>query len=441
MTETTLEMTDSQKIDQAYNEALAFSPADLKGVSLNENEVAELAAQEVAYGRISVDDLGWTSGMKARLVPPIREAMTAWDQKKGRFMMALQPYMEAIQAVEKLLGEVEKIRAEGEEAVDALRQEAEIDIQYKNAREELKIIEQRYNEASIRAGHRKPNMMAYNPLYWGVLFMVGISEWLINYETFFQFFHVPAMAAGTTIILGLLLAFSAHGHGTILRQWTIRFGQDVHKGDRWGDYRLLILSTLAVTIVVGAAGGSRYAWAMNALAALPTDSIIPGVSMPQVNPLRDVLLSLLGNVGAWIVGVFVAYLFHDRDPHLMDWTRQLMHARKRVHKLSGPYDDRMKTAKARAEKNVTEVKTKVTIQAQNVESERVRLNQVREHEKIVRDQLAAIAQRNAQSYQHALCQSLFNGKREVEIKRDGQPLSPFDYQVLKVNAPLDQLLA
>lgn len=366
MTETALDLTDAQKIDQAYNEALSFSPSDVTGVSLSEEQIQEFAAQEVAYGKISVDGNGWTTGMRARLIPPVREALNLWGQKMGRFMTALQPHMEAIHAVEKLLGEVEAIRAKGEQQVDALRQEAEIDVQYKNAREELKIIEQRYNEASIRAGHRKPNMMAYSPVYWLFLIMIGGAEWLINYETFFQFFHVVAMAAGTTLILGLLLAFSAHGHGTILRQWTIRFGQDVHKGDRWGDYRLLILSTLAVTIVVGAAGGSRYAWAMNALAALPTDSIIPGMSMPQVSPLRDVLLSLLGNVGAWIVGVFIAYLFHDRDPHLMDWTRQQQRARKRVHKLSGPYDDRIKTAKARAEKEVEEIRTKVAIQSQNV---------------------------------------------------------------------------
>ena len=38
--------------------------------------------------------------------------------------------------------------------------------------------------------------------------------------------------------------------------------------------------------------------------------------------MRDVLISLLANVAAWIVGVFLSYMSHDDDPDYAGATRQ-----------------------------------------------------------------------------------------------------------------------
>ena len=151
---------------------------------------------------------------------------------------------------------------------------------------------------------------------------IGIAEWLINYDTFFLFFQVPAIAAGTTIMLGVLLAFAAHGHGTLLRQWSHRFGRIGRRRSgaatggcwRWRACRSLI--------VLGAAGASRYAAAMRALTSQPQFNILGAEAAVVVDPLRDVLLSLLANIAAWLVGVFIAYVAHDADPEYMEATHE-----------------------------------------------------------------------------------------------------------------------
>ncbi len=45
-------------------------------------------------------------------------------------------------------------------------------------------------------------------------------------------------------------------------------------------------------------------------------------AMVEISPLRDVLISLLANLAAWAVGVFIAYFSHDLDPDFMDATLQ-----------------------------------------------------------------------------------------------------------------------
>jgi hypothetical protein len=50
-----------------------------------------------------------------------------------------------------------------------------------------------------------------------------VAEWLINYDVFFVFSGVAAIAAGAAIIMGVLLAFAAHGHGLLFKQSSYRF--------------------------------------------------------------------------------------------------------------------------------------------------------------------------------------------------------------------------
>lgn len=432
MTESPNISSQQLEIEETYRRAVSFNPRNLPELQFSDEQIFQQASQEASYGRVVVDEEGWTQGMRALLRPPLDRVLAQWDELNGYFNTALQPYISRIEAHDRSIKEINTINDDCIKKIESINNQASVDHNYEHAKIELERISAAYDDVSIREGHRKPNMLAYSWVYWLFLLLIGAAEWLINYETFFQFFHIPAMAAGTTIILGLLLAFSAHGHGTILRQWTARFGQEVDSGDRWGDYRLLILSTLAVAIVIVAAGGSRYAWALNALAALPTQSIIPGVDMPQVNPLRDVLLSLLGNVGAWIVGVFIAYLFHDKNPKLMDWTHQLDKARKRFSKLSAPYEDRLKTAKAQAQKKIEEIKTKHSINSMDVENERIKRDQVRSHEEIVQKQIVDAVCRNAQAYQRALCKIILSEKGAVVLVKDDDVISPFDYQNQKI---------
>jgi hypothetical protein len=429
------------ELEAAFKDAMAFSPSRAGALALSEETLKAKAHEEASFGRIVVDEHGLTGSMQVNLLHPARELMSEWAQVRARFETALQPFRSAIEAVEELYLKIETLKGSEADRIGRVESRAREDGRYADAEREFQIAEQGYRTRSMAAGQRQANMWAYSPIYWVFLLLIGAAEWLINYETFFQFFHVPAMAAGTTIILGLLLAFSAHGHGTILRQWSARFGQENKAGDRWGEYRLLVLSTVAVMIVVGAAGGSRYAWALNALAAMPTQSIIPGIAMPAADPLRDVLLSLLGNVGAWIVGVFIAYLFHDKSPELMSWTRQYQRANARFRRLRARYDDEIQTVRAQIEREIADLTNTASVRSQAVEAQRTQLQQIRQHEDSILEQVLSIIRRNAQMYQNVLSQIVLAGQGAVQVFQGEKPLTPFEYRNLKPALTPDLLAA
>ena len=94
------------------------------------------------------------------------------------------------------------------------------------------------------------------------------------------------------------MGFAAHGHGKLIKQWGASFGQQVGRHDRFSNYRLFSLATFSLMIVLLAAGGSRYAAAMHVMRGQPAVNLFGQVV--EVNPIRDVLISLLANIAAWV---------------------------------------------------------------------------------------------------------------------------------------------
>ena len=48
-----------------------------------------------------------------------------------------------------------------------------------------------------------------NPIYLIIMLLLGTAEWFINYDTLFEFFGIPIIAIGATLILALCLAVMA----------------------------------------------------------------------------------------------------------------------------------------------------------------------------------------------------------------------------------------
>ena len=233
----------------------------------------------------------------------------------------------------------------------------------------------------LRADHenRDANMLAYNPAYWIALMCIGVAEWLINYDVFFLFAGVVAIAAGATIVMGVLLAFAAHGHGLLFKQWSYRFGEHRDEIDRRGDWRMLALSTFSLLIVLGAATGSRYAAVMHQLAGQPQINILGSQASIEVDPMRDVLLSLLWNVMAWAVGVFTAYMAHDKDPDYMHATLQYQRAHHAYTRRRRPYVNRTRQISARLSKEIERLEAAARTEAADTVAERDLLSQVEAH--------------------------------------------------------------
>jgi hypothetical protein len=425
----------------AFNVAVAFVSGRAGSLALSPTQVQGYAQEEASFGRITVDDRGLTAGSKLHVVQPARALLAAWREARSGFDTAIEPRMSDILAVESLQAEIETLKERRAADVAQLEQTWEANQEHLAIRKRWEEADALFNQARRNNGMRDARMTAYQPLYWIGMLCIGIAEWLINYDTFLLFVRVPAIAAGATLILGVLLAFSAHGHGELFKQWSHRFGQHQSRMNRVGGYRLLGLSTLGLLIVVTAAGGSRYAAVLHTLAAQSAPNLLPDEIVP-VSPLRDVLISLLANLGAWVVGVFIAYFCHDTDPDFMDATRQHRKASRKYYRARHEVDDQIKTVEAKFSKEMEQMERAANARSAGVAAERGMLEQIAKHENGIVDAITSAVHANAELYRDALVQVALAKRGEVSIIRvvdgDEKPATPYEYKAMNllINADL-----
>ena len=426
-------------LDAAFEQACAFAPAQAHALVRPADELRALAQEEASFGRIAIDAEGLSAGMRLHVLQPARGLVAAWRAARGPFDIALEPYRADIDAVRSLDGQLGQLAARCSEEVAKAEAAAAADRRWVQARDAAQNAQARFDERRIAHGNRDATLLAYSPLYWLALLCIGVAEWLINYDTFFLFTGVPAIAAGATLILGVLLAFAAHGHGTVWKQWSFRFAQARDRTERHGSWRLLGLSTVALLVVIAAAGGSRYAAALHAQAGSAVPNILGAEAAVPFDPTRDVLLSLLANVGAWLVGCFVAYFFHDADPDYMSATRQFARRSRLFRRVARPYDDRVRTVKARFAREMEETQVAAATRLARVRPQADLLAQLEAHEDAVLRAIASAATSNAETYRDALAACAF-ADRSLSITRSSggvashgeapQVLTPYDLRAM-----------
>jgi hypothetical protein len=427
-------------LDALLARALQFDATPTESLALTAGQLRSYAEEEASFGRISVDADGVTAGMRLHLLQNAKDIMAEWGQAKGAFLTALQPFRAAIDAVESLDREVIELKRHRATIREQIEKQAEADRGYVAIKSDYEEKEATRRALRDREGRRKVTMAAYSPFYWIALFCIGIAEWLINYDTFFIFMGVPAIAAGTTIILGVLLALSAHGHGTLLRQWAANFGRDVPANKRRRGYMFLTLSTFSLGLVLWAAGGFRYAIAIHLVSGQPQINILGAQATIVINPLRDVLLSLLANLAAWAVGVFLAYLSHDENPDLMSAEHEFKKATRRIVRSRRPTDALVITQEAQVEKEITERERAATVSARDVTVQRDMFHQVLSHEDTLVNGILSVVRRNAETYRDFLTQIVLSRKGEVQIVRGETALTPYDYKALDIDITAERIL-
>jgi putative flippase GtrA len=414
----------------AFHRTVAFPTARAGDAVLPLDVIQEHAREEAAFGRVAVDPRGLTAGMRLHALQAARGVLAGWREARAPFDRLLVPHMKDIEAVDRLDAEVADLQVRCEDEIGRREQALQTDVKYIQAERRYQRAEGRYEAKFAENNQRVATTWGYNPLYIVALGCIGIAEWLINYDTFFLFTQVPAIAAGATIILGVLLAFAAHGHGTLLRQWSHRFGAHRARADRLGDWRLLALSTFGLLVVLGAAGGSRYAAALRALASQPQFNILGAEAEIQLDPLRDVLLSLLANVAAWAVGVFIAYIAHDPDPEYMEATHERTRARRVYNRRRKRADREIEGIRARYGRQIAEKSNAAKSRWRDVEEQRNLLLQVREHERAIVAGLQGALYATLEGYRDALVRIGTQQKGALTFVRasDGAALTPYEYK-------------
>ena len=389
-------------LEQAFRSAMAFSPERARALLLPPDAVSQAAEAEIARGPVRTDARGFTAGMRIAVLEPARALLSEWSQQRAAFDVRLGPWRADIESAERLAQETATIIRRRDEDLGQIERETAQEHRYQERRESFERADARLRRYSEANGNRQATMLARSPVYFLALACVGGTEWLINYTVFFLFFGVPAIAAGTTLILAALLAFASHGHGSILKQWTHRFGHHAERIKRIADWRLLVLATLALFVVLGAAGGSRYMAALHVMRAQAGPNILGSDVVVQSDPTVDVLLSLLANLAAWLVGIFFAYVCHDIDPEFMDATAQRRIAWRRFHRLRRIADARIRQTEARHAKELRETETASRSRLDAVAPQKALLEQLDAHERAIRDAVLAAVRSNAERYRAAL---------------------------------------
>ena len=425
---------EKTQLQLAFAKAMAFDPASIP-VRLDNNDIKMIAQEEAAFKDVHVPESGIPAAAAAHLVGPALAGVRQWRLARSRFDSEIEPKMADLTALHQVEDRIHEVRAEGAQARAQAESVWMADSRNSRARTEHDEAEARLTLIKQAHGNAAPNMMSYNPVYYGLMLSVNAAECLINYDILLMFTGIPAIAAGATLLLGFALAYAAHAHGTILRQGSYRFDRARSPAERASSWRELALATAALIVVIGMAAGSRYEVVMRTVVSQMKPNLLGAAAMIDANPMRDVLLSLLANLIAWIVGVFIAFYFHDPDPEFMKAQRQYDTAWKALRSRRKDVELEIESIEAKFQRRVEELRQSAKARLNGVADENAMLGQITKHQQSILQAFIDSARANADDFRTALCRLALASPASVRLSRaeTGEPLSPADYR----NMPLD----
>lgn len=421
--------TNLARLQSAANSMLNFNAGRISELRITPAQARSMVEEELSHGTVIVDGSGLTGGMRSRLLGPVREIADQWEGLRNNFNIAIQPAMADLTDVDEVEGKIAALIVDGKNRQEAIKAESRKDTVFRDKEATYQQAKIRYDSFVSRHGNRKAVMFAKSPFYWCVLALVLLTECFVNYHSFNAFWGVPAVALGTTIILGVLLALAAHGHGEILKQWSVRFGQARDIGRRRSDWRMLAMSTGALAIVLAFTGWARWAAAVDNIVSQAQDSILGPVGVVQVNPSRDVFISLIANIGAWMVGVIISYFAHDVDDEYMETTGQYNKALKVWNRAEKPYVDRLKQVEAATDKEIVALKQSAETRRASVKAEFDCRAQVDTAQESFMKKLNAALNDNLDTYRAQLVGVVNNSAGRIKLEGvGGVPLQLADLQ-------------
>ena len=392
----------SQPLIDALGQVAAFPPGRAGQLLADPAVLAEAAREEARSGTVSLDARGLSAGERLAVIQPARQFVAEWRATRAAFDVAIEPSMPDLEAASALETETVSLEARAREELDAITQRAEDDHAWRETNDRYAEARARFDASRLAHGNRDANMRAHHPLYWLALVAVGAAEWLINYDTLVMFFGIPAMAIGATAIIAIAMAFASHAHGIVFKQWSHRFGRHRDAMQQASSKRLIGIGTMALLFVLLFAGFSRFSVVMHQASAQPAQNILGAQATVAFDPSRDVLISMLANLLAWLVGCFLSFSCHDEDPAHMAATRQFNHWQRRFLRADRPYRQERDVSAARAERELAERRTSAEARRARVRPQSEMLAQVQAHELAVMRAVRSAILRNLSVYRDAL---------------------------------------
>ena len=410
----------SDALLRALDRVAAFPPGRAYDLARDPAELAAWADEEAAGGHVALGPRGLSAGERLHVIQPARHLVSEWRDARSAFDVAIEPYAADLAAAAALERETAELDARAAAELAGITRRADDDHNWRETRDRMLDARHRFEESRLAHGNRDASMRSAHPAYWAGLALIGAAEWLINYDTLVMFFGIPAMAIGATAILAFAMAFASHAHGIVWKQWSHRFGRHRSVTQRASSTRLLGLGSLALLGVMLFAGFSRFSVIMHQAASQPAQNILGAQASITFDPGRDVLISLLANLLAWLVGTFLSFFCHDEDPDHMEATAQYTRWHKRFLRVDQPYRTEREVAEARVERELGERRRSAEARRARVRPQSEMLAQVEAHETAVLRATLAAVQRNLGLYRAALADA---ARRHRTVVTAEQPLT------------------
>ncbi|MBX3455167.1 hypothetical protein [Ferrovibrio sp.] len=419
----------TEEIEQAFNAAQAFSLPRMDAAE-EAARIENAAREEAKLATIVLRRDGLTPGMLRWCAEPVVRKLAEWHPLRNAFLTRIEPYQHAIDVLEKL--PIQEAEAEAKtarlksEAVENARHKTEFD----SAESELIDAQQNFKRHYEEAG-QKPARIFPVWAYWLILASVSLAEIFINYEAFLNYFEVPAIAAGITFAVMVIIALASEWHGRATKQREYMFSARVDKSRRATNLRALgIVSALfiaALTLV----GYSRYHWAMMAIAATSGTGALPGIVIagPSINIGQSVGFSLIGNLLIWGIGVILFWLTHDYNPDYVEATLRHRRAKARYEKAYKKHVE--KAIEEEEDKLRHEIeRLKNVAKAQSADTRRLRdmRSQINAHEAALVTEATQRINSAIADYRHAVCVLAEAENPKLRLLGEGEPLTPAIYR-------------
>lgn len=430
---------DDAEVRQVAEKCLAFRWSFPDEAAFR-NELRETAAGEAqtSQGQIVLTEYGHTPDMEGLVFFPLLRQTAHWVEVKTAFTNILSPHSKLLEETADLKDRKVLLVRQRKDLKQELTSEwEEKKKDFKDDRREAAKAEEEYERLYERNGNRHAKVVKLG-LYLPVLALIGMVEWLINWEAANALFAQPYLAAGIVIVVALAVAAASHEHGTLVKQWSHRCGFAAKPGVRSRNYTALAITTLLFIAAMTLVGYMRYKLAYNDLVGASafggSNPFGARGSMGEV--YTAVSMTLMGNLIVWLLGAMVAYWFHDSDPTIAD-------ARVRHLKASKKFE----TWSRRMEKTIREREQDLTMQIEQVEntlnsrSNQGRLlvdlsEQVQEHEKMLFGRLKEVIDEHLKAYRRNLLGQIKADDLSVAfIAMQQGKLTPQEYEVHPVEVP------
>lgn len=424
-------------VQQAFEAIMAFQLPNPENATFREQINADAERESRSTTPLLLNEQELTSGMLSACVSPIVNELSEFNQKCAGFDRTIREHLPTID-IDKLKNissqiagtELAKAQAPGQIEEEYTRQVHA----YSPAKETKDDAETKYSAALANNNGIQAQDFPLIP-YAFILITIGAVEWMINYESFFAFYPVPAMAGGFTFAVALAVACASHWHGTGLKAQDHYFGFATLPADKSREIRAIVIVTIALVIAITYVGYARYSAAVKLVATFTntSNSIISDVNLPQINIGQDVAASLAANLLVWFIGAALAYTVHDKDPNYTILLRQKKSAAKKYNQHRVVIDKQIVQRQAQLNNQIQGLKNTAQVMKRQSQPIGDWLDTVVEKTNKNYDNANLLVNRLIQNYRTTLCNLAAVDNPELKFNHGGRLISLEAYRNLAIN--------